>query len=80
MVYAILVQCASLICPACDVTAWVREGQQYPGPGKGPHKESMTFQNALAKRYKICNISYSYYHDSKTSTLNFYPSLTLRRN
>ena len=25
------------ICPACDVTAWVREGQQYPGPGRGPH-------------------------------------------
>ena len=25
---------ASLICPACDVTAWVRERQQYPGHRK----------------------------------------------
>ena len=24
----------SIMCPACDVTAWVREGQQYLGPGK----------------------------------------------
>ena len=30
---------ASLMCPVCEVTAWVREEQQYPGPGKGPHAE-----------------------------------------
>ena len=31
---------ASLMCPACDVTARVREGQQYSGGfGKGPHTE-----------------------------------------
>ena len=24
----------SLMCPACDVTAWVREGKQYPEYGK----------------------------------------------
>ena len=30
---------ASLMCPACDVTAWVRKEQQYPGHGKGPHAE-----------------------------------------
>ena len=27
---------ASLMSPACDVTAWVREGQHYPRPGKAP--------------------------------------------
>ena len=27
---------ASLICPACDVTACTREGKQYPGHGKEP--------------------------------------------
>ena len=26
---------------ACDFTAWVREGQQYPGPGKGPAQKFM---------------------------------------
>ena len=25
-----------LMCPVCDVTAWAREGMQYPGPGKEP--------------------------------------------
>ena len=29
----------SLMCPACDVTACVREGQQYPGHVKEPHTE-----------------------------------------
>ena len=27
------------MCPACDVTAWVKEEQQYPAPGKGPRVE-----------------------------------------
>ena len=26
-----------VMCPACDVTAWVTCEQQYPGPGKGPY-------------------------------------------
>ena len=34
MVYDVLY--ASIICPACDVTAWVRERQQYSGHGKVP--------------------------------------------
>ena len=27
------------MCPASDVTAWVKEEQQYPAAGKGPHVE-----------------------------------------
>ena len=27
---------ASLMCPACDVTVWVRERQHHPGLGKEP--------------------------------------------
>ena len=27
------------MCPACDVTAWDREEQQYSGLEKGPHAE-----------------------------------------
>ena len=29
-----------MLCSVCDVTAWVREGQQYPEPGKVPHTEA----------------------------------------
>ena len=34
MVYAHKGQCASLMCPACDVTAWVREGSSNQGLGR----------------------------------------------
>ena len=29
----------SLLSPACDITAPVREGQQYAGPRKGPYTD-----------------------------------------
>ena len=47
------------MCPACDVTAWVREGQQYSGPGKVPHTEMYEAPEPLGKRTQ--NVKYISY-------------------
>ena len=37
MLYNGLYDC--LMCPACNITSWVREGKQYPEPWKEPTTE-----------------------------------------
>ena len=65
------------MCPTCDVTDWVREGQQYSGPGKVPHTEMYEAPESFGKKTQNLKYIYQlYYYISKTSTLNHYPSLT----
>ena len=51
------------MCPVCDVTAWVTEGQQYPGPGKVPHTERYEALERFGKKkqklkYTFCTIMF----------------------
>ena len=41
---------ASIMCPVCDVTACVREGKQYPEPGKAPFTDTHVAPKRLAKK------------------------------
>ena len=47
---------ASSVCPACDVTAWVKEEQQQPGPCEGPHTEVHVASKRFGKN--IQNLKY----------------------
>ena len=47
---------ASIMCPVCDVTACVREGKQYPEPGKAPFTDTHVAPKRWPKRHKTWDI------------------------
>ena len=44
------------MCSACDVPAVVREGQQYPGPGKAPSTENKVLPKRIGRKHNTWNI------------------------
>ena len=62
-------QCASLMCPACDVTVWVREGQQYLGHGKGPHTEIYVARTSFSEKLKYILATLYSFENQYTITL-----------